>query len=324
MPSLAPSTVVAVTTKPEGAEDKEGVVWMQGDLTCRADVDRARDLAGKECDCVFHLGALVGPYYAKPLYHKVNYEGTVNVVEAAKKAGCRKIVMSSSPSTRMDGKDIRWKREDELEIRPPGQFLEPYAETKAMGEQYCMAQNNGKDFFAVAVAPHQVYGPWDSLFLTNFLKNAKRLRIFGHGRNEISMCHVDNYCHALILGYPALYPGSPALGQFYIATDGPPVKLWDVLDHAFTRLGLPSVKAKMHIPVWFIMPIAHVVQMINTMFGLQMKLKPFSVRMLIIDRTFNIERIQRDLGYKPLQPFEKAFDATLAWFAENRDFWSAP
>ena len=46
----------------------------------------------------------------------------------------RKIVMSSSPSTRFDGNDICGKAADELPIRPPGQFLQAYAETKALGE----------------------------------------------------------------------------------------------------------------------------------------------------------------------------------------------
>lgn len=30
----------------------------------------------------------------------------------------------------------------------------------------------------------------------------------------ISFCHVDNYCHGLMLGAEALYPGSPALGIY--------------------------------------------------------------------------------------------------------------
>ena len=302
------------------------LTYVRGDLSDIKDVRRAFAAAGSNAkvECAFHIGALVGPYFKKDLYHKVNYLGSVNVADVAKECGCHKLVMSSSPSTRMDGKDIKWKREDELSIRPPGKFLEPYAETKAMGETYVLKLNDetsSPPFLTVAVAPHQVYGPWDGLFLTNFLKAANKLRVFGRGENMISMCHVDNYAHALILGYHGLYKGSPALGKFYIATDGPPVKLWDVLDHAFVTLGLPSVKAKVHIPVWFIMPIAYVVQMINRLFGMQMKLKPFSVRMLIIDRTFNIENIERDLKYKPLKPFEKAFEETLRWFDANRDFW---
>ena len=39
-------------------------------------------------------------------------------------------------------------------------------------------------------------------------------------------------------------PGSPALGKFYVITDGPPVNIWDELDVAVTTLGFPSIKAK--------------------------------------------------------------------------------
>jgi hypothetical protein len=39
----------------------------------------------------------------------------------------------------------------------------------------------------VAVAPHQVYGPRDNLFLPNILEAAGtgRLRVMGNGRNKI-------------------------------------------------------------------------------------------------------------------------------------------
>lgn len=53
------------------------------------------------------------------------------------------------------------------------------------------------------------------LMLPSLLQTAGsgKLRVFGNGENIISFCHVDNYCHGLILGAKALYPGSPALGE---------------------------------------------------------------------------------------------------------------
>jgi hypothetical protein len=42
--------------------------------------------------------------------------------------------------------------------------------------------------------------------------------VFGSGNNQISFCHVDNYCHGLMLGAAALYPGSPALGENLLST----------------------------------------------------------------------------------------------------------
>ena len=54
----------------------------------------------------------------------MNYEGTLNVIDACRALGIKKIVMSSSPSTRFDGNNINGARESELSIRPPGKFLQ--------------------------------------------------------------------------------------------------------------------------------------------------------------------------------------------------------
>ena len=65
---------------------------------------------------IFHIAALVGPYVPKALYYDVNYQGTLNVLEGARKHKVGKFVMSSSPSTRFTGVDIEGKREDEVRI----------------------------------------------------------------------------------------------------------------------------------------------------------------------------------------------------------------
>ena len=61
----------------------------------------------------------------------------------------------------------------------------------------------------------QVYGPRDSLFLPNLLGTMQsgKLRIFGKGDKLIDVCHVDNYCHGLIISADKLYPNSPCLGK---------------------------------------------------------------------------------------------------------------
>ena len=168
-------------------------------------------------DCVFHIAALVGPYHAKDAYVQVNFHGTQNILSVCKEFGITRIVMSSSPSTRFPYPDPNVKNltEDELSVVNNGDyapvFLQPYAESKAMGEDIirkaCGKRND--ELLTIAVAPHQVYGPRDSLFLPSLLQTAGNgsLRVFGNGTNQISFCHVDNYCHGLILGYEALYAG---------------------------------------------------------------------------------------------------------------------
>lgn len=235
------------------------------------------------------------------------------MIEACKRLGVPKIVMSSSPSTRFDGSDIRGKSADELPIRPPGRFLQPYAESKAQGEvalrgACCPA------LLTVAVAPHQVYGPRDTLFLHEILLAARRVRVFGTGTNLCSFCHVDNYAHGLILAEAALVPGSPALGGFYIVTDGEPQNFWRAVDAAVTAVGCRSVFAKLRLPGWLILPVAHLAAGLGWLLGRRFRLTPFSARMLMIHRWFDIEKSRRDLGYEPLVGFEQGWADTVAWF----------
>lgn len=224
---------------------------------------------------------------------------------------------------------------EDLPMRPPGQFLEPYAETKAQGEKAMCDACDGERLLTCAISPHQVYGPHDNLFIGNFLRSGSKIRVFGPGTNEISMVYVDNYCHGLILGEKALYPGSPALGKFYVVTDGPTVQLWDVLDKVVTSMGHPSPKSKYHVPVCVMMFVAHALQFVGRTLSIlspsvkdyvtkgkgPFKLRPFAVTMLVIDRSFDISAAREELGYEPLYTYEEAMDRTLKWFRENRSKW---
>ena len=71
---------------------------------------------------MYHVAALVGPYYKTEMYEKVNYHGTLHIIDACKKHGIRRLVMCSSPSTRFTGKDIL--NLSEADLPQPKKFLE--------------------------------------------------------------------------------------------------------------------------------------------------------------------------------------------------------
>jgi len=299
-------------------EQKTKVTYFKGDISKPADVLKAFEGA----NAVWHIAALVGPFHPHNLYVKVNYEGTLNVINACKELGINKIVGASSPSTRFDGHDIDGKREEDLPIRPPGEFLQAYAETKAMGE-VALREASSDDFFTVAVAPHQVYGPRDSLFLPNLLYACRigKLRIFGSGENKVSFTHVDNYCHGLIIAYDKLYKGSPALGKFYIVTDGGYRRFWDVIDAGSKCMGYGSLWDKIKLPWILMMTIAYFLQSITLVTGHQFRVNPFTVKMLTIHRWFDITNAERDLDYKPVKTFEDGWKETEEWFKDHEDWW---
>lgn len=323
-----------IAPTPKDARKCPEIEYIQGDLTNPEQVlDACRGV-----DCVFHIAALVGPYFPKDAYYKVNFEGTNNVLQACRQLDIKKIVMSSSPSTRFPYPDpnIEGLTEEQLFVKNGGdyatKFLQPYAETKALGEGLIRKACGSKqgDLLTIAVAPHQVYGPRDTLFLPSLLSTAAtgRLRIFGNGENLISFCHVDNYCHGLILGEEALYPGSPALGKFYIITDGPQQKFWTVLDQAVVAMGFVSLFRKLKLPTWFMMTLAYIVVFVGDVYSVlsgtpkhvvnkNLKLNPFAVKMLVIHRYFDISAARRDLKYDPLIQFNEGWRETIEWFKIN-------
>ena len=55
----------------------------------------------------------------------------------------------------------------------------------------CRNANNGDTLLTVAIAPHQVYGPRDMLFLHNMLGAGSKLRIFGTVRCFVALLLVS-------------------------------------------------------------------------------------------------------------------------------------
>jgi len=297
-------------------EQESKVEYILGDISNAKTVTDAF----RGVDAVFHIAAAVGPFIAQPVFHKVNVIGTQNVVDACRTHNIHKLVASSSPSIFFDGSSISGLRPSQLRIAKPGQFLATYAETKAVAEKIVREANDPPRLMTINVAPHQVYGPRDTLFLPNMIFSKDKLRIFGNGENKVSMTHVDNYAHGLIIALDALEPGNPALGQFYLVTDDKPQKLWNIIDQAVVRTGGISLFSKFAVPLPVMYAVAYVGQLVAWFTGIKFRITPFNVTMLTIDRYFNIEDAKRDLKYEPVKTFEQGWEETLQWFQAHPEF----
>ena len=98
------------------------------------DVEAMEKLFSKEqIDCVIHFAGLkaVGESVAKPLeYYKNNIQGTLTLVEAMRKHGCKNIIFSSSATVYGDPAFVPITEEC-----PKGTPTNPYGWTKSMLEQ---------------------------------------------------------------------------------------------------------------------------------------------------------------------------------------------
>lgn len=124
----------------------------------RGDVNepRAIDDAIQGCAWVFHLAALadIVPSIERPLdYHRANVDGTVSVMEAARRAGVRRVVYAASSSCY--GIADVLPTPETAPIRP--QY--PYALTKHLGEQIAMHWGAVYRIPVTALRLFNVYGP---------------------------------------------------------------------------------------------------------------------------------------------------------------------
>ena len=324
-----------------------------------------RAMKSARVECMIHVAALVGPFFPTPAYRKVNYLGTLNILEACRVAGIRAVVDCSSPSTRFDGNDIQGMDEDEVWNALGGKYqgLHEYATTKAMGEGAVLAAavKEGKEgavdeedprwLTTCAIAPHQVYGPSDRLFLPALMRSARKgvLRVMGQGNNCVSFTNEANISHGLLLAAGALCAyaewrrkreaadesctpeeialgraGARVNGEFMVVTDATPempmglaINFWDAIDDATSRAGLGPIRSgwrgACRCPyLGLLVPIAYAGKLFTTLTGKFVNITPFTVRMLVIDRYFDIGKARTLLGYKPLVNF---YDEERGWNA---------
>ena len=85
--------------------------------------------------------------------HEVNVTGTLNVLEAARKHGVRKVVLSASAAAYGDN-PVFPKREDMLP-----EPLSPYAVSKIASEMYCKTYAELYDMQTISLRYFNVFGP---------------------------------------------------------------------------------------------------------------------------------------------------------------------
>jgi len=90
-------------------------------------------------------------------------------------------------------------------------------------------------------------------------------------------------------------------------TDGDCRYYWDSIDAAVVECGLPSIHTLGYIPTWFLMPIGHILKYLGHIFGFISTLTPFVILMVTNHHFFNINKVCRDIGYRPIIAFDEGW-----------------
>lgn len=177
----------------------QAVNIIEGDVRDKSKVNMA--ISGAEI--VFHLAASVGNKRSidHPIIDaEINVIGTLQVLEAARREGVRKIVTSSSAGIFGELKTIPIKEDHPIEPDSP------YGCTKLCEEKLCLSYAKLYDLEAVCLRYFNVYGPnqrYDAygnvipIFVFRSLRN-EPLVIFGDGEQTRDFVHVDDVVQANI------------------------------------------------------------------------------------------------------------------------------
>ncbi|MFP6678773.1 MAG: NAD-dependent epimerase/dehydratase family protein [Dehalococcoidia bacterium] len=154
-------------------------------------------------DTVFHLAASVGNKRSidnPALDATINVIGTINVLEACRKVGVRKIVVSSSAG--IFGELMEIPISEDHAIDPDS----PYGASKLAAEKLCLAYAKLYDIEAIALRYFNVFGPnqrFDAygnvipIFVFNML-DGQPITIFGDGEQTRDFIYVTDVVQANI------------------------------------------------------------------------------------------------------------------------------
>jgi len=271
------------------AGKKENLAGIEGRVDfVEGDLRDGETLAAavRDVDFVLHHAAVasVAVSVEKPLFEQeVNAVGTLRLLEAARRAGVRRLVFAASAAA-YGNNPVCPKREDMLP-----EPSSPYAISKVAGEHYCRAYSELFELETVCLRYFNVFGPRQdpfspysgviSIFVDRMLQGERPV-IFGDGEQSRDFVYVDNVVEANVRACAA---GRTA-GQLY-------------------NIGCERS-----------ITIRTLVQGINDVLGSALEPtfadpRPGDVRISLAD----ISRARGELGFQPAVPFEEGLQRTIEW-----------
>ena len=173
--------------------------FVHGDLTDRAALDEL--FRGVKFDQVIHLAARAGvrPSLEEPaLYQRVNVEGTVNLLEAARLNGVRKVTIASSSSVYGVNSKVPFAESDPIFCA-----ISPYAASKLACEALGHVYHHVYGLDVVMLRFFTVYGPRQrpDLAIHKFarlISEGKPIPVFGDGTAARDYTYINDILDGIV------------------------------------------------------------------------------------------------------------------------------
>jgi len=309
--------VFDIADPPEGFPDVE---FIKGDIRRFSDIGRAV----QDIDVIFHSASLTHTAARRQDYFTVNVDGTKNVVSAALGNSVSQIIYTSTSSVVMNGQDVQNGDES---LAYPEFYLDSYSQTKSLAEQAVRRINGtcnsqGVPLLTIAIRPHCMFGPRDTHFIAQMVKQASQgsiTHMVGEGLNVTDFTYVENVVHAHILATEGLSLNEKLGGKAYFITNGRPVFFWTFLYELLDEVGCPRPSKKMSWTVAWILAV--LMEFLHWAFGWMTNWYPPVTRAMVATMSrhhwFSHAKATRDLNYRPIVTTSDGLKRTGEWFKKT-------
>jgi len=272
------------------------------------------------CEVVFHVASKVAMWGARESFYQVNVTGTEILLEAAKQAGVKRFIYTSSPSVIANGTDLAGVDES---MPYPAHYEAFYPETKAIAERLVLAAHS-EAFRTLALRPHLIFGPGDTNLIPTILAKARagRLAIIGAGKNRVDFSYIEDCVAAHRCAEQALARHSNATasnganncgGRPYFISQGEPMNLWEFINQILKNSGQPALTRRISRPL--ATAIATALECGARIFGGEPALSRFLVSEMATEHFFNLNNARTLLNYAPRFSMQEAIGRTLPFGA---------
>lgn len=295
--------VVALIRSKGKAKDLNhaNITFVEGDLFNIA----ALEVGMHETDEVYHLAAFASVWAKDDTFSRVNIDGTLNMLNAAKKKGVKKVLVTSTAGVigpAIDGpvNEYTPRKVD---------FFTDYERTKYESElkiqEYVASGQN-----VVIVNPTRVYGPGPlnvSNSVTKLIKQyteGKWKFIPGDGMSTGNYVFVDDVINGHIL---AMEKGRAGERYLLAGEDATYHELFDTI----AEIG--GQKYKLYkMPLWVLLAFGKVQLFLAETFGRQPLITPGWVRKYLYKWSVSSGKAQKELGYE-ITPLREGIQKTVDW-----------
>jgi nucleoside-diphosphate-sugar epimerase len=280
-----------------------GVTPVAGDLRDRQALAGA--VAG--ADVVYHIAAIYRTAgVPAATYRAVNATAVGELIEAAARAGVRRVVHCSTVGVHGDVE--RPPADEEAPLKPG----DVYQITKLEGERVARETGARLGIEVTIARPTGIYGPGDRRLLKLFRGVARRRWItLGRGEIYYHLTYIDD----LVEGFRLCGEHPAAANRTYILAGGEVTTLNALVDLIARAAGVPP--PRLHVPVWPVWMAGAACEALCAPFGIEPPLYRRRVDFFTKSRAFSIARARAELGYAPRIALRDGIAQTLDWYRHH-------